>query len=239
MCVCVFLKHFLDGQKRNDTSPCLIELPRFELAFLQSDLFAWVMSDAVIFEDPIQFQPTRGCQIFMQVNKAFWQNVLGSEPTSTSSSFLLMTLGAEETESIVTGEQKYLLRSQRVPAKQERIHLAVKSLGYCVPGTVEFESIQEFTSLQRFNKWEGLSDCNPNDIITGGSIMKRLQEGKTVFAVKLANPEKFTECLEWVSPVSLPLLSASSFGFDSFVLLAKEFLLVCIYIYIYTTIYRL
>ena len=228
-----FWKDFLDGEKRNDISLCLIELPRFEMDFLQPDLFAWVMSVAVIFEDPILFQPTRGCQIFMQVNKAFWQKVLTSEPTSTPSSLLLMTLGAEETESIVTGEQQYLLRSQRVPVKQGKIHLAVKSLGFCVPGSVEFESIQEFTSLQRFKKWDGLSDCNPNDTITGGSIMKRLQEGKSVFAVKLANPEKFIECLEWFSSVSLTLFSASSFGDDHFVLLATETVLVYIYIYTY------
>lgn len=171
------------------------------------------MSDAVLFDEPISFQPTKGCQRFMAVDPEFWNHVLGteSEPSPTPDVGVL-TLGADEAEQILLGEQRYLLRSQRLQTKQGKIYLAVKSLDFTVPGAVEFESAIEFTSLQQFKKWEGLDDCNPNDTINGCNTMKRLQDGKPVFAIRLEKVEKFSECLQWRSPVSGSRFKVASFG---------------------------
>ena len=228
-----------------------IDKLRFELPYLKGDLYAWTMTDAKLFQEPIAFQPTRGCQRFMQVNREFWRSKFGPEtstqpasdnpeptparsppscsrptpdrsppscsrptpdrspPSSDRSTperscspgtALIITLTAEETERILQGDQHYLLRSQR--AQLGKIHLAVKSLGFTIPGTVDFESVQEFTSLKTFKKWDGIDKCNPSDVLPGSTVMKRLQAGKTVYVTKLTNPEKFTTCIEWCAAES-------------------------------------
>ena len=201
---------------------------RFELPFLKQDLHAWIMTDAKLFDEPIPFQPTRGCQRFMQVNRKFWEDKFNVTPTRSTptpsacdpepktsqttdpdslepptdlpQSLLIITLSSEETERILSGEQEYLLRSQRVQTGQ--INIAVKTMGFAIPGTVEFESIQEFQSLKAFKMWDGLNKCNPDDVQAGSSWMKRLREGKTVYVIKLVRPQKSTQCVEWCASES-------------------------------------
>jgi hypothetical protein len=188
------------------------------------------MTDAKLFDEPIPFQPTRGCQRFMQVNRKFWEDKFNVTPTRStptpsacdpepktsqttdpdslepptdlpqSTSLLIITLSSEETERILSGEQEYLLRSQRVQTGQ--INIAVKTMGFAIPGTVEFESIQEFQSLKAFKMWDGLNKCNPDDVQAGSSWMKRLREGKTVYVIKLVRPQKSTQCVEWCASES-------------------------------------
>ena len=197
---------------------------------MKQDLHAWIMTDAKLFDEPIPFQPTRGCQRFMQVNRKFWEDKFNVTPTRStptpsacdpepktsqttdpdslepptdlpqSTSLLIITLSSEETERILSGEQEYLLRSQRVQTGQ--INIAVKTMGFAIPGTVGFESIQEFQSLKAFKMWDGLNKCNPDDVQAGSSWMKRLREGKTVYVIKLVRPQKSTQCVEWCASES-------------------------------------
>lgn len=173
---------------------------RFEKDYLQKDLYAWVFKDPVMLDKPVQFQPKGGCQKFMLVDEDFWRTALCAEDQPTSEPVLLITLGAEETQSIINGEQQYLLRSQRV-GQTGRVNLAVKSLGFCVLGSVEFSSVQEFKLLRSFKNWEGLELCNPQDVQTGGAMFKRLTQGKSIYAVKLVCPQRAKEPMYWNSPV--------------------------------------
>lgn len=193
---------------------------RFEMDYLQKELYAWVFENPVMFDKPVQFQPKGGCQKFMLVDRDFWRTTLSLEDQCdggpTPEPTLLITLGAEETDQILNGEQEYLLRSQRV-SQRGRVNLAVKSLGFCVPGSVEFASVQEFKNVRSFKNWEGLKLCAPQDVQTGSTVFKRLTQGKSIYAVKLVHPQRATEPTYWNSPV-LRLL----WSINLFLLLAKK-----------------
>ena len=101
---------------------------------------------------------------------------------------------------ILSGNQTYLLRSQR--STHGRVHICVKSLGFTLLGSVQFEATQTFQSLKPFKSWEGLPGCNPSDVDPASALMKRLKEGKVVYAVTLASPQRAATTVEWCSPVA-------------------------------------
>ena len=172
------------------------------MPFLEQDLYSWVVKDAVMFEEPLNFQPKPGCMRFMQIDPSFWEGLLKSK-TSTedhAESMLLITLSQDEAEGILAGNQTYLLRSQR--STHGRVHVCVKSLGFTILGSVEFEATQTFTSLKTFKAWEGLPSCNSLDVDPTSSLMKRLKDGKAVYAVTLGSPQKAATTMEWCSPVA-------------------------------------
>lgn len=155
-----------------------------------------------MFEEPLDFQPKLGCMKFMQVDPSFWEGLLKPQ-TSTedqAESQLLITLSQEEAEGILSGNQTYLLRSQR--STHGRVHICVKSLGFTLLGSVQFEATQTFQSLKPFKSWEGLPGCNPSDVDPASALMKRLKEGKVVYAVTLASPQRAATTVEWCSPVA-------------------------------------
>ena len=155
-----------------------------------------------MFEEPLDFQPKLGCMKFMQVDPSFWEELLKPQ-TSTedqAESQLLITLSQEEAEGILSGNQTYLLRSQR--STHGRVHICVKSLGFTLLGSVQFEATQTFQSLKPFKSWEGLPGCNPSDVDPASALMKRLKEGKVVYAVTLASPQRAATTVEWCSPVA-------------------------------------
>ena len=155
-----------------------------------------------MFEEPLDFQPKLGCMKFMQVDPSFWEGLLKPQ-TSTedqAESLLLITLSQEEAEGILSGNQTYLLRSQR--STHGRVHICVKSLGFTLLGSVQFEATQTFQSLKPFKSWEGLPGCNPSDVDPASALMKRLKEGKVVYAVTLASPQRAATTVEWCSPVA-------------------------------------
>lgn len=133
----------------------VIILPRFQEDFLQKELFSWVFADAKLFDEPIKFQPTKGCQVFMLVDRAFWQAQLSPSNFTGDDSALIITLGADETQRILAGEQTYLLRSQRV-GQLGRVHLAVSTgIRYsrnC--GVCRGAGVRRFTSVQELG-WVG------------------------------------------------------------------------------------
>ena len=176
--------------------------PRFELPYLQKDLYAWVLDNAVCFERPIPFKPASGPQTFMTVNQDFWQNFnLGNlDGKKQAEKLFLITLGIDETQSILVGDQRFLLRSQRV-GQTGRVHLAVKALDFAILGSVEFGAQMEFKSYTTFRRWNGYKDCNTSEI-ERNVITNRLKAGKSVYAIELRNPQQATESLRWISCVS-------------------------------------
>ena len=176
--------------------------PRFELPYLQKDLYAWVLDNAVCFERPIPFKPASGPQTFMTVNQDFWQNFnLGNlDGKKQAEKLFLITLGIDETQSILVGDQRFLLRSQRV-GQTGRVHLAVKALDFAILGSVEFGAQMEFKSYTTFRRWNGYKDCNTSKI-ERNVITNRLKAGKSVYAIELRNPQQATESLRWISCVS-------------------------------------
>ena len=176
--------------------------PRFELPYLQKNLYAWVLDNAVCFERPLPFKPANGPQTFMIVNQDFWRNFnLGSlNEKNKAEKLFLITLGIEETQSILAGDQRFLLRSQRV-GQAGRVHLAVKALDFAILGSVEFGVQMEFNSYTAFRRWNGYKDCNTSEI-ERNSIFNRLKTGKSVHAIELQNPQHATESLRWISCVS-------------------------------------
>ena len=157
--------------------------PRFELPYLQKDLYAWVLDNAVCFERPIPFKPASGPQTFMTVNQDFWQNFnLGNlDGKKQAEKLFLITLGIDETQSILVGDQRFLLRSQRV-GQTGRVHLAVKALDFAILGSVEFGAQMEFKSYTTFRRWNGYKDCNTSEI-ERNVITNRLKAGKSVYAI--------------------------------------------------------
>eukprot|EP00435_Cladocopium_sp_Y103_P047655 s2323_g14.t1 len=140
----------------------------------------------------------------MTVNQDFWQNFklenLDKEVRSDDDKLLLIALGIEETQSILVGDQRFLLRSQRV-SQSGRVHLAVKALDFAILGSVEFGANKEFKNYLTFRRWSGYKDCNTNDL-ERGMIGKRLKAGKPVYAIELCNPQQATDSLRWISHVS-------------------------------------
>ena len=176
---------------------------RFELPYLRGNLYAWVVDDAALFENPMSFQPKQGCQGFMQTDPSFWEELFKplTRTKSTAESELLITLSQEEAEGILSGDQIYLLRSQRCHALG-RVHLCVKSLGFTILGSVQLEGTQHFNSLKTFRSWEGPPSCNPLDVDPASPLMSRLKQGKDVYAVTLASPRRAATTVEWCSPVA-------------------------------------
>ena len=174
---------------------------RFGLSYLQKDLYAWILDNAICFETALSFKPLGGAQIFMRVDEDFWKNLLSGEEPSQSEEVQqksLITLSHEETQSILAGEQCYLLRSQRV-SQSGRVLLAVKSLNFAVLGSVEFGENLEFKSSRAFQRWDGYKDCSPSDLGDQSNITKRLQSNKPVYAITLRNPEPAEESMYWIS----------------------------------------
>lgn len=187
---------------RKDASSFWLDMRFQSLEYLQQPLYKRVVGNAVLFDKPLPFKPKPGCQNWMQVSNDFWNEALSCEKpedqdVKKAAFYLLITLGADETDSILAGEQQYLLRSQQV--KLGLVHLAVKSMDFAIPGRVEFASQKEFTSCRAFNRWEGYKGCNPADLLATSAMMKRLKEGKSVFAVELVGPTKLDKWLEWSS----------------------------------------
>lgn len=159
------------------------------------------MGEPIMFDEPLQFEVAKGCQRFMNVDKQFWAKTLKVEANvHDNQSVYIMTMGADEIERVLSGEQQYILRSQRI-RKCGRVHLAVKSLGYRIPGTVEFESQLEFKNYRKIRSWDGLKLCDPADAETSSTIMQRLKQEKSVFAVKISRPQRLHTLLEWTSNV--------------------------------------
>lgn len=178
----------------------LIKFLRFGKTFLEKDLYAWIFEDAIRFATPAHFQPPRGGQRFLNVGEEMWSCVV-PKPSNEKTPTSIITLGQQETQQILRGEQSFLLRSQRV-THQGRVYLSVKSLGFQIPGSVQFGKGQQFTCQREFRMWEGFNRCNFLDTLEGSTMMNRLRSGKAVFAVELLMPEYSKEPLEWCSPVS-------------------------------------
>lgn len=138
----------------------------------------------------------------MTVNQDFWQNFnLGNlDGKKQAEKLFLITLGIDETQSILVGDQRFLLRSQRV-GQTGRVHLAVKALDFAILGSVEFGAQMEFKSYTTFRRWNGYKDCNTSEI-ERNVITNRLKAGKSVYAIELRNPQQATESLRWISCVS-------------------------------------
>ena len=172
------------------------------MPYLQKNLYAWVLDNAVCFENPLAFKPANGPQIFMKVNQGFWKNFkLGNlHEKDKAEKLFLITLGNEETQSILLGDQRFLLRSQKVN-QVGRVHLAVKALDFEILGSVEFGAQLEFKSYATFRRWSGFKDCNTSEL-ERNMITKRLHNNQVVYAIELLNPQQATESLRWISPVS-------------------------------------